>query len=121
LGQVVHFDVPFERDTHAWVRGVNAFLPETIAVRWARVVEPVFHARFDAYQRTYHYLIYNHAVRSPIWAGRAGWYHHALDGRKCTQRRRCWLVSMIFPRFARQMSGQIAGENLASDQRSALR
>ena len=82
LGQVVHFDVPFERDTHAWVRGVNAFLPETIAVRWARVVEPVFHARFDAYQRTYHYLIYNHAVRSPIWAGRAGWYHHALDVEK---------------------------------------
>ena len=82
LGQVVHFDVPFERDTHAWVRGVNAFLPDTIAVRWARVVVPEFHARFDAYQRTYHYLIYNHAVRSPIWAGRAGWYHHALDAEK---------------------------------------
>lgn len=82
LGQVVHFDVPFDRDTHAWVRGVNAFLPDTIAVRWARVVVPEFHARFDAYQRTYHYLIYNHAVRSPIWAGRAGWYHHALDAEK---------------------------------------
>lgn len=79
LDQVVHFDVPFERDTHAWVRGVNAFLPDTVAVRWARVVAPEFHARFDAYQRTYHYVIYNHAVRSPIWTGRAGWYHHRLN------------------------------------------
>ena len=79
LEQVVHFDVSLERDTHAWVRGVNAFLPDTIAVRWAKEVQPEFHARFDAYRRTYHYLIYNHVVRSPIWAGRAGWYHHRLD------------------------------------------
>ena len=32
LGQVVHFDVPIERENTAWVRGVNAFLPDTIAV-----------------------------------------------------------------------------------------
>ena len=42
LGQVVHFDVPFERDTHAWVRRGERILPETIAVRWARVVEASF-------------------------------------------------------------------------------
>ena len=82
LGQVVHFDVPIERENTAWVRGVNAFLPDTIAVRWAQQVLPEFHARFDAYQRTYHYLIYNHAVRSPIWTGRTGWYHRLLDAEK---------------------------------------
>lgn len=82
LAQVVHLDVPFERHANAWVRGVNAFLPESIAVRWAQEVSPEFHARFDAFKRTYHYVIYNHPTRSPLWARRAGWYHQALDAEK---------------------------------------
>ena len=82
LEQIVHFDVGFERDLHAWVRGTNTFLPETVAVRWALEVTPEFHARFDAFRRTYHYVIYNHPTRSPIWAGRAGWYHKPLDAVK---------------------------------------
>lgn len=82
LEQIAHFDIGFERDIHAWVRGTNTFLPETVAVRWAREVTPEFHARFDAYRRTYHYVIYNHPTRSPIWAGRAGWYHKPLDVNK---------------------------------------
>ena len=82
LEQIAHFDIGFERDIHAWVRGTNTFLPETVAVRWAREVTPEFHARFDAYRRTYHYVIYNHPTRSPIWAGRAGWYHKPLDADK---------------------------------------
>lgn len=82
LEQIVHFDAPMVRDTHAWVRGTNTFLPESVSVRWAHTVEPEFHARFDAYRRTYHYLIYNHPTRSPIWSGRAGWYHKPLDAQK---------------------------------------
>ena len=82
LEQIVHFDVGLERDIHAWVRGTNTYLPETIAVRWACEVSPEFHARFDAFQRTYHYVIYNHPIRSPIWTGRAGWYHKPLDAQK---------------------------------------
>ena len=34
LGQVVHFDTALKRDTFAWVRGVNSYLPSSIAVRW---------------------------------------------------------------------------------------
>ena len=82
LEQVVHLDVPFERNANAWVRGVNAFLPDAIAVRWAMTVMPEFHARFDAFKRTYHYVIYNHPTRSPLWAHRAGWYHKPLDAEK---------------------------------------
>lgn len=86
LEQVVHFDTGLERDMFSWVRGVNAFLPPSIAVRWACEV-PIgdaagaggFHARFSAVSRTYHYLIYNHPVRSPLLAGRAGWVFRPLD------------------------------------------
>jgi tRNA pseudouridine38-40 synthase len=93
LAQVVHFDTDLERETHGWVRGINAFLPPSIGVRWAKELHEVvpykedpefdttaeFHARFSARSRTYHYLLYNHHVRSPLLAGRAGFCHRPLD------------------------------------------
>lgn len=85
LNQVVHFDTDLDRAEHAWVRGINAFLPESIGVRWARYLpkaptpEQEFHSRFSARSRTYHYLLYNHQVRSPLLAGRAGFTHWKLD------------------------------------------
>lgn len=83
LEQVVHFDTALERDMFSWVRGVNAFLPPSIAVRWAcelsRNGADEFHARFSAVSRTYHYLIYNHPVRSPLLAGKAGWVFRPLQ------------------------------------------
>lgn len=82
LAQVVHIDTDAVRDAFSWVRGVNAFLPPSVAVRWAAEVEggdEGFHARFTATARTYHYLIYNHAVRSPLWERRAGWVFRPLD------------------------------------------
>lgn len=106
LEQVVHFDTMLERDLSAWVRGVNSFLPPSIAVRWATEVSNVkqgvekeqaqernkkskqekwhnqehdFHARFSARSRTYQYVLYNHPVRSPLLEGKAGWVFRALD------------------------------------------
>jgi tRNA pseudouridine(38-40) synthase len=35
LEQVVHFDTDLDREMTSWVRGVNTFLPPSIAVRWA--------------------------------------------------------------------------------------
>src|SRR6185436_4868183 len=43
--QVAHFETRADRPLTAWVRGVNAQLPAAVAVRWARVVDPEFHAR----------------------------------------------------------------------------
>ncbi|BBE10023.1 tRNA pseudouridine synthase A [Mycoavidus cysteinexigens] len=77
LGQVVHFDTEVQRPMFAWVRGVNAFLPDSIAVQWAKQVPAEFHARFSAHERTYYYMLYTHAIRSPLLAGRAGWVHQA--------------------------------------------
>ncbi|KAF1043915.1 MAG: tRNA pseudouridine synthase A [Herbaspirillum frisingense] len=106
LEQVVHFDTPISRDLFSWVRGTNAFLPPAIAVRWACEFPYVddaavaaaaqaaevhgadralaqsgfgFHSRFSAVARTYHYVLYNHPVRSPLLAGKAGWTFRPLD------------------------------------------
>jgi tRNA pseudouridine38-40 synthase len=77
--QVVHFDTVRERPLGGWVRGVNRYLPPSVAVRWACLVDPTFHARFSAVSRTYHYVLYCHPVRAPHMVGRAGWSFRALD------------------------------------------
>ena len=77
--QVVHFDSAAQRPDQAWVRGVNALLPEGVAVWRVQDVAPEFHARFDACGRRYRYLLQSAPVRSPLLVGRAGWTHYAVD------------------------------------------
>lgn len=77
--QVVHFDSDANRPISAWVRGVNAHLPDGVAVLHAQAVAPHFHARFDAFARRYRYLLQTAPVRSPLLYGRAGWTHYDLD------------------------------------------
>ena len=83
LEQVIHFDTELTRDMQSWVRGVNAFLPDAIAVRWAHQIPELpgqeFHARFAAFARTYHYVLFNNPVRSPLLVGRAGWTFRPLE------------------------------------------
>jgi len=78
-GQVAHFDTSAVRPDSAWVRGVNSFLPQSVAVLWARPVEAEFHARFSAIARTYRYRLINRPVRPALAARYAGWYHAPLD------------------------------------------
>ena len=105
LEQVVHFDTELERDIHAWVRGVNAFLPPSIAVRWAKEVAPAadlgqqFHARFSARARTYHYVLYNHTTRSPLLVGRAGFVFRPLDVQLMQQASACLIGQHDFSAF----------------------
>jgi len=103
LEQVAHFDTDLERDMFSWVRGVNAFLPPSIAVRWAADTgapsSEAFHARFSAISRTYHYLLYNHAVRSPLFAGSAGWTFRPLDLDAMLQASRALLGEHDFSAF----------------------
>lgn len=79
IEQVVHFDAPVERPLTAWVRGVNAHLPPTIAVRWAQPMPDDFHARFSAQGRRYRYVLLNRAERPGLMAHRVGWFHLPLD------------------------------------------
>ncbi len=78
-GQVVHFDCDAPRDADAWVLGGNSNLPEDVAVRWSRHVDADFHARFDAVERRYRYLILSGRSRSALQARRAWWIHETLD------------------------------------------
>lgn len=80
--QVVHLDTDLERVPVSWVRGINSYLPSSIAVRWACEVaggKEGFHARSSAVARQYRYLLYNSPVRSPLWKHRAGWVFRPLD------------------------------------------
>ncbi|TEA70349.1 tRNA pseudouridine(38-40) synthase TruA [Allopusillimonas ginsengisoli] len=77
--QVVHLDTDVVRRPESWVRGLNALLPDSIAIQWAQPVSDEFHARFSATARTYIYVIRNARVRSPMSHGKVGWVYHALQ------------------------------------------
>ncbi|MRR51968.1 MAG: tRNA pseudouridine(38-40) synthase TruA [Rhodocyclaceae bacterium] len=79
LMQVVHVDTDVARPESAWVRGVNAHLPVSVAVRWAMEVPDSFHARFSATARRYRYLLLNRPERPALLAGKVGWFHRPLD------------------------------------------
>ena len=79
LGQVVHFDTSAERPDSAWVRGVNAMLPDSVAILWARRVTEDFHARYSATARRYRYILADRPVRPALGAGRLGWFHQRLQ------------------------------------------
>lgn len=99
LGQVVHFDCEISRSEESWVRGVNAHLPESIAVQWAQVVGDDFHARFSASARAYTYVLLNSRVRQPLWAGKAGWVFQPLDVSAMTQAAQSLLGEHDFSSF----------------------
>ncbi|HTD89355.1 MAG TPA: tRNA pseudouridine(38-40) synthase TruA [Burkholderiales bacterium] len=91
LAQVVHFDCARERPDSAWVRGVNALLPPSLAVTWAKTVSETFSARFSATARHYRYVLLNDAVRPAADHGRVGWFHASLD----MERMRAAALSLI--------------------------
>lgn len=99
LNQVIHIDPPVFRDTTAWVRGLNSFLPPSIAIQWASPVSTAFNARFSALSRTYVYIIINTPVRQPLWANRAGWCFRPLDVTRMQQAAQCLVGRHDFSSF----------------------
>jgi tRNA pseudouridine38-40 synthase len=77
--QVAHFDTEAQRPASAWVRGVNALLPDSVAVLWSQEVTDDFHARYSARARTYRYELLNRPVRPGLAAHYVGWFHLPLD------------------------------------------
>ena len=78
-GQVVHFETEAQRKDVAWSLGVNANLPDDIAIRWVKHVDSSFHARFSATARRYRYIIFNSAFRPGILRTGLSHYHTPLD------------------------------------------
>ena len=77
--QVVSFETTAQRPSANWVRGLNSFMPKSVAVRWAQRVPADFHARFSASSRTYEYWILNDPVRSPLFHETTVWVFRPLD------------------------------------------
>lgn len=78
-GQVVHFETQAKRADAAWTLGVNANLPDDVAVRWVKAVPAEFHARFSATARRYRYVIYNERLRPAILGKGLTHFYHPLD------------------------------------------
>ncbi|MFW6298152.1 MAG: tRNA pseudouridine(38-40) synthase TruA [Bacillota bacterium] len=74
--QVIHFDTQSTLEPEHMKRLMNRMLPDDISVFKAEYAPKVFHARFDAYQKTYHYTIAND--RDPFMAHYA-WFKEGID------------------------------------------
>ena len=77
--QVIHFGTQARRSERSWMLGTNVNLPPDVAVRWARPLDPTFHARFSAIARHYRYRILCRPTRSALERDRALWLHQELD------------------------------------------
>ena len=79
LNQFVHFDTNSLREIDAWVNGVNANLPDDIAVKNFYKVDKNYHARFNATSREYLYLIKNTKTPPAIGFNNCLWVKKTLN------------------------------------------
>ena len=61
-----HFDCPDSFPEKAFIKGLNGFLPDDIAVLGCREVAGDFHARYQAKGKTYGYYIWNKTCPDPF-------------------------------------------------------
>ncbi|URJ28437.1 tRNA pseudouridine(38-40) synthase TruA [Candidatus Blochmannia vicinus (nom. nud.)] len=99
LGQVVHFETYSMRSKSAWTLGINHYLPSKICVRWAKLVNKDFHARFSAISRRYFYVIYNGYIRSALLFRNTWHYKKYLDINKMCDAAHCLLGENDFTSF----------------------
>ncbi len=78
-GQVIHFLTRSGLSPEIWQRALNAVLPKTVVVRWARVVSERFHARFSALSRSYRYTIWNDPAPTALRARYSYYCARPLD------------------------------------------
>lgn len=63
IGQVFHFDTHLQLEEKNWLRALNSLLPEDIVLKEVKRVLPTFHARFDAVEKEYRYIVLNRKRR----------------------------------------------------------
>jgi len=78
-GQVAAFDTERDIEARGWVLGLNAALPEDVAVRAARQVPEGFEPRATSRGKRYRYRLLLDPVRDPLLRGRAWRVGHPLD------------------------------------------
>ncbi|GAB5381614.1 MAG: tRNA pseudouridine(38-40) synthase TruA [Aliiglaciecola sp.] len=98
-GQVVHFDSPVTRPERGWTLGVNANLPDDIAVKWVKNMSSDFHARFSATARRYRYIIFNNPFRPAIMNKGVTHVYAQLDHEKMHEAAQCLVGEHDFSAF----------------------
>ncbi|HEY8172527.1 MAG TPA: tRNA pseudouridine(38-40) synthase TruA [Dehalococcoidia bacterium] len=105
LGQVAAFDVESTLRLDEFVRGLNHFLPEDIAVLVAKDVAREFDPRRHARNRVYRYEIDARAVRSPLRRNRAWHVGRPLDVQAMQRAARALEGAHDFAAFAPPFDG----------------
>lgn len=93
------FDSESTLSDYTVVRGLNAYLPQDIAVYGCRVVPPTFHPRYDALGKRYTYRVWNSAVRHPFWANRTAMISGHLPEERLDQAAQAYLGTHDFAAF----------------------
>jgi tRNA pseudouridine38-40 synthase len=105
LGQVAAFDVESELTRREFMRGLNHFLPEDIALRDAADVARAFDPRRDARSRVYRYRIENSVGRRPLLRDRAWQVARPLDAEAMRKAARMLVGKHDFAAFAGPYDG----------------
>ena len=79
IGQVVAFDTESEHSPETFVKAMNHYLPDDIAIRQAYCVDDDFDPRRHAFSRTYRYSVVRSPTPSPLMRRLAYIVGEALD------------------------------------------
>ncbi len=85
MGQVIHFDFPYEKDEEKLRFALDTQTPNDIAVRSLEKVSADFHARYQAHEKTYHYRLNIGRPRNPFKRFYAAYYPYELDVERMQQ------------------------------------
>lgn len=79
VGQVGVFDTHSSIPPDRWSFALNSSLPEDIRVRRSEAVGADFHPRYQAFSKTYRYLVYRSGAGQVFYRDRALCYREPLD------------------------------------------
>ncbi|GKX28422.1 tRNA pseudouridine synthase A [Vallitalea longa] len=99
LGQIVLLKVDTTIPIHKIPYAINAYLPDDIVVRDAKIVTNNFHPRYNAKNKTYEYKIYNCNFPLPQYNRYAYFYHKTLDVDKMNEAAKGFIGKHDFKAF----------------------
>lgn len=99
IGQVAHFDTSTAIPAKNFVRGLNRFLPRDIRVTSAVETDEGFHARYDAHEKTYRYVIHLSGSESALRWDRAWRIDGELDVESMRRAAACLVGEHDFASF----------------------
>jgi tRNA pseudouridine38-40 synthase len=100
------------------IAGMNAKLPEDIAVSDCIEVPDDFHPRYDATAKQYRYRIWNDKARNPFWEGRAHYVHPPLDAERMNENAKDFLGTHDFTSFTN--SKEVINDNVRTVRRAEV-